>query len=66
MIRFQIPDMTCGACVRRVTRAVQGVDPAAQVEADPASHEAKVQSSVDPGALMAALAEAGYPATRAD
>ena len=27
MIRFQIPDMTCGACVRRVTRAVVVVRP---------------------------------------
>jgi copper chaperone CopZ len=34
MIRLQIPDMHCGACIRRVTRAVQSVDPAAQVEAD--------------------------------
>jgi copper chaperone len=63
MIRLQIPDMHCGACIRRVTRAIQGVDSAAQIEANAESREATVQSSADPAALMAALAEAGYPAT---
>ena len=64
-MRFKIDNMTCGGCARSVTRAIQKLDPAAQVEADQASHEAKVQSSADPGALLAALAEAGYPATQA-
>ncbi|MBP1804877.1 heavy-metal-associated domain-containing protein [Rubellimicrobium aerolatum] len=63
MIRFDIPDMTCAACAKRVTRAVQGVDPSAQVEADPPSREVRVTSAARPEALMAALAEAGYPAT---
>ncbi len=63
MIRFQVPDMTCGACARRVTKAVQSVDPTATVEADPPSREVRVDSSADPAALMTALQEAGYPAT---
>jgi copper chaperone CopZ len=65
MIRFQVPDMHCGGCVRRVTRAVQSVDPAATVEADVPGREVRVEGSADPAALMAALAEAGYPATPA-
>ena len=66
MIRFQVPDMHCGGCVRRVTKAVQSVDPAARVEADVPSREVRVEGSADPAALMAALAEAGYPATPAN
>ena len=66
MIRFQVPDMHCGSCVRRVTKAVQSVDPTAKVEADVESREVRVDGSADPAALMGALAEAGYPATPAD
>lgn len=62
MIRFEVPDMTCGACARRVTSAVQSVDPAAKVEADPPTREVRVESSADLDALRAALQEAGYPA----
>jgi copper chaperone len=63
MIRFEVPDMHCGGCVRRIAKAVQSVDPAARIEADVASREVRVDGSADPAALMAALAEAGYPAT---
>ena len=31
MIELTIPTMTCGHCVKTVTRTVQKVDPAAQV-----------------------------------
>ena len=65
MIRFQVPAMHCGGCVRRVTKAVQSVDPAATVEAEVESREVRVDGSADPAALMAALAAAGYPATTA-
>jgi copper chaperone len=65
MIRFQVPDMHCGGCIRWVTKAIQSVDPAAKVEADAPSREVVVYSAADPAVLMAALAEAGYPATPA-
>lgn len=65
MIRFQVPDMHCGGCVRRVTKAVQSVDSAAKVEADVPGREVRVDSTADPAALLTALAEAGYPATPA-
>ncbi len=65
MIRFDVPDMSCGACARRVTKAVQGVDPAAQVEADLPAREVRIQSSADPAALRKALDDAGYPPANA-
>ena len=65
MIRFDVPDMSCGACARRVTKAVQGVDPAAQVEADLPTREVRIQSSADPAALRKALDDAGYPPANA-
>ena len=65
MIQFQVPDMHCAACIRRVTKAVQGVDPAAKVEADAPSRALRIDSAADPAALLRALDEAGYPATPA-
>lgn len=63
MIRFEVPDMTCGGCARRVTNAVQSVDPAAKVGASPSTREVRVETTADLAALRAALQEAGYPAT---
>ena len=34
MIEMTLPTMTCGHCVKTVTRTVQQIDPAATVEID--------------------------------
>ena len=34
-MQLQIKNMTCGGCVRGVTKAIQSIDPAANVAADP-------------------------------
>ena len=60
MITFQIPAMSCGHCVRSITEAVLATDPAAQVQADLASHRVQITSSTPPEALAAALTAAGY------
>jgi copper chaperone len=64
-MQFHVETMTCGGCVRRVTTALRSLDPAAQVQADPASRRLVVISSRPQGEIEAALAEAGYPATLA-
>ena len=60
MTRFAIPDMTCQGCVGSVTRAVQAVDPAAQVAADLDSHSVEITSAATATALAAAITEAGF------
>jgi copper chaperone len=64
-MRFQIDDMTCGACARRVTKAIQAVDPAAEVEIDLDRRLAEVRSEQPSTAIASALASAGYPAVAA-
>lgn len=59
-MQFHIETMTCGGCVRGVTRAIQSVDPAATVQADPATHVVEVTTDAPRAALVAALAEAGF------
>jgi copper chaperone len=62
MHHLYVPDMHCGACLRAVTRAVQGIDPQAQVEADLERRVITVTSSKENALLEAALDEAGYRA----
>lgn len=61
MHRFYIPNMTCGGCAKSVTKALLNVDPQARIETDPATHEVRVESTLDESAFLAALNEAGYP-----
>ncbi|MBR0682901.1 heavy-metal-associated domain-containing protein [Roseomonas eburnea] len=60
MTRFEIPDMTCGHCVKTVTEAVRSVDPVAQVQADLATHSIGVISNANAMSLSAAITAAGY------
>ncbi len=64
MLRLHVPNMTCGGCAKSVTRALQSVDPQARIETDPPGREVRIESAVDESALLAVLAEAGYPAKK--
>jgi copper chaperone len=63
-MQFHIENMTCFGCARNVTRAINSIDAAAQVKADPENRTITVASSATREALEEALATAGYPATR--
>ncbi|HEV7264130.1 MAG TPA: heavy-metal-associated domain-containing protein [Falsiroseomonas sp.] len=62
-MRFDIPDMTCGHCVKTVTKAVQSIDPDATVQADLAAHVITVASNADAARLSTAISAAGYENT---
>jgi copper chaperone len=62
MIELTLPDMTCGHCVKTVTRTVQQVDATATLEIDLPSHRVKIVSPKPAEAFKAALGEEGYPA----
>lgn len=61
MIQFQVEGMSCNHCVGAITRAVQAVDPSAQVAADVPTQSVKVESGADSQALRQAIEDAGYP-----
>jgi copper chaperone len=61
MLEFNLPDMSCGHCVKSVTQAVQQVDPQARVTVDLGQKKASVDSAQDRQPFVAALTEAGYP-----
>ena len=64
MLRFQIPNMTCGGCAKSVTRILQSIDPKARVETYPPLHEVHVETTANESVLLTVLKEAGYPAER--
>lgn len=59
-MQFHIETMTCGGCVRGVTKAIHSVDPAAGVTANPATRTVDVTTSAPRDQLAAVLAEAGF------
>lgn len=57
--------MSCGACVRHVTRALEGMSGVVHVEVDLRANQATVEhlpALVDVIALIAAIHDAGYSA----
>ncbi len=60
MLDLQIPNMTCGHCVRAVTEAVKSADPDAKVVIDLPTHKVQIETQAPPAAVLAKLAEAGY------
>jgi len=59
---FAVSDMTCGHCAARVKKAVQTLEPGAEVDVDLATGDVKVTPAPgDAQAVAKAIAEAGYP-----
>ena len=63
MYEYDIPDMSCGHCVATVTKAIKSADPDAVAEVDLIKRTATVSSRLDSHDIVAALDDAGYPAT---
>ena len=60
---FDVKEMTCGNCVKHVTKAVQAAQPGAEVNADLATGKVTVTPAPkDPAAIAKAITDAGYPA----
>ena len=63
-MQFHIENMTCFGCARSVTKAIQSVDRAAVVKADPENRKIEVETSAGRAEIESVLVEAGYPASR--
>ncbi len=59
-LQMTVADMACSACADTITKAVQALDPAASVQADPQTKQVQVNSTADEDAIKAAIAAAGY------
>lgn len=59
-IQLTVTGMTCGHCEKAVTRAIQTLDPQAQVQIQRDQSLVKVQTSATQTAVVAAIEEEGY------
>lgn len=62
MLEFNVNKISCGHCAGAVTRAIKAVDPDAKVEVVIPEKRVKVETTETRDAIVAALAEIGYPA----
>lgn len=62
MMKFSIPDMSCGHCSGVITKTVKEIDSAASITFDMAARTAIVDTVADQETIRGALAGAGYPA----
>lgn len=63
MYELQVEGMTCGGCVRGVTRSVQSIDSNARVDVDLAAKKVRIDTQASLDAVKSAISEAGYPVT---
>ena len=57
---FTVQGMTCGHCEKAVTRAIQKLDPQAEVKIDRAANQVDVLSDQPRAALAQVIADEGY------
>ena len=62
MTTFRVENVRCAACARRITSAIQNVQPGAAVSVDIAQGQVRVDAR-DPAAILKAIEDAGYPAS---
>ena len=61
-IQLRVPGMACGSCGKTITKAIQSIDPQAEVQTDPKSKQVTVESNASESSVREAIAAAGYPA----
>jgi copper chaperone len=61
-IQLKVPGMACGGCGKTITKAVQSIDPTAEVQTDPKTKQVTVESNASESSVREAIAAAGYPA----
>ncbi len=60
---FDVQGMSCNHCAKAVTKAVQQIDPQAQVQVDLTGQKVEVESTQTREAIAQAIADEGYTVT---
>lgn len=59
-LQFKVPNMACSACSETITKAIQAVDPTANVQADPKTKLVNIETQAAENAIKEAVTAAGY------
>ncbi len=60
-MRFTVSGMTCGGCIKAVTRAIQSADPNAQVKVDIPTQSVELQTTLSASEAQNLIEDAGFP-----
>ena len=60
-MKFTVSGMTCGGCIKAVTKAIQSADPQAQVKVDLASQTIELETQLNSNAAKQLITDAGFP-----
>jgi copper chaperone len=61
MLSLKVSGMTCGGCIKAVTKAIQSQDPQDKVEADLVSQMVNLETSLSAVQASQIIADAGFP-----
>jgi copper chaperone len=61
MLSLKVSGMTCGGCIKAVTKAIQSQDPQAKVEVDLASQMVNLETSLSAAQASQIITDAGFP-----
>jgi copper chaperone len=59
-LQLKVPNMACSACSDTITQAIQVIDPAAIVQADPKTKLVTIETQTPETVIKEAIAAAGY------
>ena len=65
-MKLYVEGMTCGHCIKTITRALTALDPSATVAVDLDEHLVHVSGAIDAAAATAAIEDAGYTVVSVD
>ena len=64
MLSLKVSGMTCGGCIKAVSKAIQSQDPQAKVEVDLASQMVNLETSLSAAQASQIITDAGFPASQ--
>ena len=60
-LQLTVPKLACSACANTLTKAIQTIDSAATVQANPKTKVVRVETQASETAIKEAIAAVGYP-----
>jgi copper chaperone len=61
MLSLKVSGMTCGGCIKAVTKAIQTQDPQAKVQADLVSQMVNLETALSAAQASQIITDAGFP-----
>jgi copper chaperone len=59
-VQFTVSDMACSACVETITKAIQAIDPQAQINANLSTKALAIETQQPEALIKQTIVSAGY------